>query len=220
MKTIKSTTTKSASGGMLAHTVVLRERESHTDDLGQTKYVVHDRYDDPSGQIPSGHANGFYTNSLDEAEKDFEQRKNALGLTELSTEEKEIFENPEKCPYCAEELDYVDPEIDTDDKQSIKHDRDCQGCGATFCLTYTLSSVDIEEPTWQEHFMSDDATFESFLGIFEGGKAELKEKYQSDSIMWSEDWNCYTDNLCKEGKISGKQYHHMAALNEFLGIQE
>ena len=87
-------------------------------------------------------------------------------------------------------------------------------------MYYKMSVVDIEKPTWSNRFVSDDAAFQMYLRFFEGGKTELKEKYENDSVMWSEDWSIYTDALCKDDKISDKQYHDMAALNEFLGIAE
>ena len=141
-------------------------------------------------------------------------------IKELSEEQKAIFENKgEYCPHC----DDNDFDIDETPEQGgdPKTVKECLSCGAVITLSYTLSHVDINEPTYdQTKFISDDEAFNGYLSNFEGGKAELKEKYQNDSVMWSEDWNCHTDSLCKDDKLSDKQYHHMNALNVFLGLED
>jgi len=62
-----------------------------------------------------------------------------------------------------------------------------------------------------------DAVLESFIEChFEGNKTAAVRAVEDDSVMWCENWNNYTDMLCKDGKISAEQYHEMSALDELI----
>jgi len=94
-----------------------------------------------------------------------------------------------------------------------------------YCADTKANSDNRQAGTDDEHicdyclgdkYLSNEQAFQSFLGCFEGGLEELKERYEDDNPMYSESWNDYKDGLCKNGDITNKQYMKMPSVDELI----
>ena len=78
------------------------------------------------------------------------------------------------------------------------------------CGWIALSTSDEYFPDIEETFMSYDVLENSFYEIL-GGEDKARNMYRDDEIMYNEEWNNYTDSLCKDGQISNYAYNNWTA---------
>ena len=119
------------------------------------------------------------------------------------------------CPVCGSES--VEGDGLEVDAGTATQEVNCTECKATWEDRYTLTSYeDLEEPDIDK---LGKECLQGFLEVlYVGELSALKKAIEDDETAVNEDWNNFTDGMCKDGDISDYAYNELDSVETYFKL--